>query len=75
VIPNDWISPSTYELLKKKSMVRHRNQPERANELGKMVKASLRADRKIRVEKVAVQAATLLANNNTNETYQYLQGW
>jgi hypothetical protein len=50
-------------------MARHRNQSECTKELGNMVKTSLRKDRKIRVEKVAEQAANLLTTNNTHEAY------
>jgi hypothetical protein len=56
-------------------MAQNHNQPAWNKQLGKLVRKSLKSDRKIRVEKVAEQAAHFLEQNNTHEAYQYLQGW
>jgi hypothetical protein len=60
---NDWISKTTYNLFKKKAAASAHNQSEQTKQLSKMLRRSLKEDRKIRVDRVAEQAPHFLKTN------------
>ena len=74
---NHWISEVTWTLIDHRAQLRREGRLTQAltRRLGREVKASLKADRKVRAEKAADAVESHLASGDLKEAWRSLKGW